>query len=153
MSNLYRELQVNNFYRYKEVRKNKNVVEFGWDSCSAISSGSVVLSLSEENPDRNGATSLEDYRKYFAKLTGLDSQEFIAKWGDAADDFQDFWIVSKPSSNKNMALFVYNLALLLASGKSFQHQFEDRMINFKIVDVQDEGSRSSSGNKGSALSQ
>lgn len=152
MSNLYNELRVGNFYKYKEVRKNKNVIEFGWDSCSPISSGPVVLSLSEDFPDRNGATSLEDYRKYFSKLTGLEPQDFLAKWNESLNDFQEFWIANKPSSNKAMALFVYNLALLLTSGKSFQHQFEDRMINFKIVDVKDERSRSSSGNTDSALS-
>lgn len=153
MSNLYRELSVDRFYKYKEIRKNKNVIEFGWDSCSPISSGSVVLSLSEGSLGQNGATSLEDYRKYFSRLTGLEAQDFFAKWNDSLSDFQEFWIANKPSSNKSMALFIYNLAILLTSGKGFQHQFEDRVINFKIVDVKDEGSRSSSGNTDSALSQ
>lgn len=135
MQKVLKDKGIQKLYRYKEIKKNKNVVEFGWADAVEISvKDPIILSISESE---SSAASLSDYSKYFYSLVGIEPDKFVQKWKGLENDFAEYWYANKKKSEEGMATFIFNLAFLISEKKSFQHQFTNRLINFEILDVTD----------------
>ena len=143
MSETLSKFGVNNFYKYKEVVKDKKTVEFGWEECEGVEPGaSVVLSRSSTHPHTDSAVALEDYHKYFTSLTGLEPAKFLGRWKNSEKEFEKYWNNSKTNSPKGTHEFVFKLAFLIQNKESFEYKFSDRLVTFEVVDVKDESSGS-----------
>jgi hypothetical protein len=134
MDEFLKKNKVRCLYKYAENRRDSVTIEFGWEEADEIElSGPVVLSYYSKHKDatedelawakkaKTSAVTLDDYRKYFKSLTGFEAERFLERWSEVdLEDYVDHWKSSNPmNSGNNQAVFVMNLANLIASHKKF----------------------------------
>ena len=144
----FSEKGIHKFYAYKEKPRNNKIVEFGWVPVRFIQSEKpFVTSRSEASPEEDNAATLEDYERYFTKLTKSTPEQFLAKWQDKPNELEEYWKDYMPHTEANLSQFIVKLADLISNKKSFSHNFSKRLTHFEVVDVGNAGPRDSSGNK------
>ena len=124
--------KINKIYSYREVRKDKYSVEFGWAPSDTINLNKpVVISYPSKgkgisDKDREwsleegkNASSLDDYKKYFSALTGEPPDIFIDMWADGILDLESLREKDNPGYRDGEGRFLYSLALLISTGKKF----------------------------------
>jgi hypothetical protein len=121
--------KIGKFYKYAEHRVGDRV-EFGWvpaedvDTPAVISYNSKSQSVTEEQAEWSkeegvNATSLSDYRRYFAALTGDEAEDFLDKWEDKLADFPTHWASLQSNYTEEQGKFVVALARLIVDEKKF----------------------------------
>jgi len=124
--------KIDKIYSYHEVRKDKYSVEFGWVPSNTINLNKPVVisypskgkSISEEDKqwsseEGKNASSLDDYEKYYAALTGESPDVFIDMWANGIPDLESLREKDNPGYRNGEGKFLYNLALLISTGKKF----------------------------------
>ncbi len=144
---------INKFYAYREKPRGQKVIEFGWIPVRFLQSGKpFVTSRSESSPEEDNAATLEDYDKYFTKLTKSTPSEFLARWSEKQEDLGRYWQDTMPHTEPGTHEFILKLAELISNKKSFTHNFSKRLTHFEVVDVEFEKSGSSPGNESREVS-
>ena len=136
--------KIDKIYSYHEVRKDKYLVEFGWVPSDVInlnkpvvvsypSKGKNISDLDKQWSSSEGksVSSLDDYERFFAALTGETPDVFIDMWADSILDLESLREKDNPQYRVGEGKFLYGLATLISTGKKFT---EFGRI-FKIISV------------------
>ncbi len=109
------------FYSYHQIQKDPSHIEFGWIEVDSVSwDGPVVIARDSQNPEWNNATTLEDYKTFFYRLTTLEPSDFVLRWEGSLRELKMFWKSTHPAAPKDQYEFIMKLALLIENGTKFK---------------------------------
>jgi hypothetical protein len=135
---------IKKFYAYKQRPKDKRIIEFGWVPVRFLQDKICVVARSPSDPEQDNAASLEDYRKYFTKLSKSTPEEFVSKWSGKESEFSTYWYKEMSHTEPGTHEFILKLAELITNRKSFEHNFSKRLTHYEVVDVANEESNTPS---------
>ena len=125
-------MKISKFYSYKELPPEDGKILFGWnllDSGDTLADKEVIVSYASKSKkvspedsswskeEGSSASSVEDYEKYFAALTGLSSADFISKWTDRLEDLERDRLLANKNYRKEEGAFLLSLAHILSGEK------------------------------------
>lgn len=114
---LYKKYNVSKLYAYVEKPGDNRVIECGWVPADALpDKADLVISMRD---DENNAATLDDYRKYFGRLTFLTPNEFISKWENNKDALSLYWKSRFPNAKEGDHIFMLKVARLIRDRESF----------------------------------
>lgn len=141
--------KINKIYKYVQVQK-EDTIEYGWIETDKLDlNDSVVISYHSKTKratpeqvewskkEKNSATSLLDYRKYFKAMTGQTPEVLLEKWGDSPKEFGLYWKDFSNNWKEDQDLFVMKLAKLITDGEKFVMYGR----GFKVVQIRDTAGR------------
>lgn len=138
------------FFRYSEIYKPNNVVEFGWMPADIESfdftkpviysyySRTKFATKEDEEASKKVPRNIvlvEDYEKYIKALTGQTPKQFFDRWKNShKDEFKMFWKSNFPNADDKQHMLIFNMSRLIVTGKKFICY----STGYKIINPEDE---------------